>query len=95
MNVLKLIDVVAQLVSYDPELTIYAAKPWTCDSEAVVAREPEDGGLPPEAAARRCEYFIEVFVAKEFLEGWIAVEGRSTSAREQCDRLIHYAVYDA
>lgn len=95
MSTSKLIDIVASLGSYDPEFTIYAAKPWTCDSDAVVAHEPDQGGLPREAESCGAEYFIEVFVAKEFLEGWIAAEGRPTSDREQCERLIRYAVHDA
>lgn len=95
MGATKLIDVVANLGSYDSELTIYASKPWTCDSVAIVAHEPDRGGVPPEAESSGAEYFIEVFVAKEFLEGWIASEGRPTSAREQCERLIQYAIYDA
>jgi len=95
MGTSKLIDIVANLESYDSELTIYAAKPWTCDSEAVVAAEPDQGGRPHEAESCGAEYFVEVLVAKEFLEGWIASEARPTSAQEQCERLIRYAVYDA
>lgn len=95
MGTSKLIDIVANLESYDPELTIYATKPWTCNSETVMAPEPDQGGLPHEAESRGAEYFIEVFVAREFLKGWIVSEARPTSAQEQCERLIHYAVYDA
>jgi hypothetical protein len=95
MGTSKLIDVVARLESYDPDLTIYAGKPWAWDSEAVVAREPDQGGLPQEAGFRGADYFIEVFIAKELLDGWIASEARPTSAREQCERLIQYAVNDA
>ena len=94
MSASKLIEVVANLAYYDPE-TVYAPKPWTCDSEATVAREPDQGGLPPEAESRGAVYFIEVFVAKEFLEGWTASEGRPTSAREQCEQLIRHAICDA
>jgi len=90
-----LLDVVANLGAHDPESTIYVAKPWTCDSPAIVAREPDQGDSPLEAESCNAEYFIEVFVAKDFLEGWIAAENRYTSTREQCERLIHYAVYDA
>jgi hypothetical protein len=91
MGMAKLIDIVANLGSYDAELTIYAAKPWTCDTEVVVAREPARGGLPPEAESRGAEYFIEVSVAKELLEDWTATEGARSTERERCERLIHYA----
>jgi hypothetical protein len=95
MSASKLIDVVANLGSLDPKLTIYVAKPWTFDSDAVVAREPDQGGVPEEAESQNAEYFIEVFIATEFLDGWAAAQRRSFSMREQCERLIQYAVHDA
>jgi hypothetical protein len=76
-------------------LTIYAAEPWTCDSLAVLEYEPDTGDLPTEAAAIAGSYFIEVFIAKEFLDGWQRNERPRATAKEQCDRLIHYAVHDA
>ena len=91
----KLIDVVANLASFDRELTIYATKPWSPDSATVVAREPDEGGAPNEAKAIGAKYFIEIFIAKDVLDGSIAMEGRAMSIPEQCDRLIHYATYDA
>ena len=93
MRTAKLIDVVANLESYDADLTIYATKPWTCESDALVAREPAEGGVPPEARMCRAEYFLEIFVANEVLEGWFAAARPST--RERCDRLIRYAIDDA
>lgn len=95
MSATTLIDIVTNLSAFDEQLTIYVAKPWTCDSLAVVAREPDEGGLPLEAESCGAVYFIEVFIAKEFLEGWLASEARRIPAREQCERLIHYAIYDA
>jgi hypothetical protein len=92
---MKLIDVVTNLASFDEDLTIYAARPWTCDSHALVAREPAAGGLPLEAKTADLNYFIEVLIAKEFLSGWAENEKRTIPPREQCDRLIHYAIYDA
>jgi hypothetical protein len=95
MNMVKLIDIVANLSTYDAELTIYAAEPWACDTEAVVTQEPDTGELPPEAAALGASYFVEVFVANEFLEGWRRNERPDATVKEQCERLIHYAVHDA
>jgi hypothetical protein len=95
MNTSRLIDIVANLGSYDSEFTIYAVKPWTWDSDALVVREPEPGGSPREAESCGAEYFLEVFIAKEFLEDWMAAAGRATSHHEQCARLIRYAANDA
>lgn len=91
MSALKLIDVVTNLKTYDETLTIYVTEPWTCDSEAVLAIEPDEGGLPDEAKSRGAEYFIEVFVATEFL---VSLIGRK-SAQELCERLIYYALHDS
>jgi hypothetical protein len=92
---MKLIDIIANLASFDEGLTIYVAKPWTCDSVALVAREPEAGGLPRDAQIAGLSYFIEVFLAKEFLSDWVNNEGGKVPLRDQCERLIHYAIYDA
>lgn len=95
MKPMKLVDIVAQITITDNDLTIYASKPWTCDSPAVLTREPAEGDCPTEAKSCDAEYMIEVFIAKEFLEDWLAHENRTVSTREQCERLIHYATYDA
>jgi hypothetical protein len=92
---MNLMNIVAGLDSFDQELTIYAAKPWTCDSSALVEREPDSGGIPPEGRAAGLHYFIEMFVAKEFLNDWMASERREIPLRERCERLIHCAIYDA
>jgi hypothetical protein len=95
MTTSTLIEVVANLDSYDPECTIYAVRPWTGGSEAIVAREPDDGGLPHEAKSHSATYLIEVGLAQEFLGDWMAAERRKPSPSEQCARLIDYAVNDA
>lgn len=92
---MRLIDAIQQLESFDPEATIYGEKPWTEGSQVVVASEPEAGGLPDEALRRGFDYFLEVFVAQEFLEDWRAGLSAEPTLQEQCRRLIQYAVYDA
>lgn len=91
----RLVEIVANLSSYDSELTIYAAEPWTCNANAVVAREPDSGEVPSEAAVIAASYVIEVSIAKELLEAWRKNERPHASAHEQCERLIHYAIHDA
>jgi hypothetical protein len=85
---------VANLSDHDDEMTIYAKEPWTCDSEALLSRESGVAGVP-EGTASDAAYFIEVCVAKEFLEGWRARRRRTATAKEQCERLIQYAINDA
>ena len=95
MKEMTLLEVVKNLSTCDDELTIYAGRPWDCDSQVVVAREPDQGGWPPEAKSCGALYFLEVSVAMEVLQGWLATEGRPISFREQCERLIQYATNDA
>jgi hypothetical protein len=86
---------VASLDRLSKTSTIYAKAPWTCDSAAIAAEEPEDGSVPAEARAQGFAYFLEVEIAKEFLEGWIESLAHTPSLQEICGRLIDYAIDDA
>lgn len=92
---MELSELVSKLSAFDDELTIYAQRPWTSKSKAIVAMEPDAGGLPNEAKANHYEYFLEIFVANEFLEGWLEGEGKAASKEQTCERLISYAINDA
>jgi hypothetical protein len=81
---MKLAEIVESLEAQNEEETIFAAEPWSCSSEAVIASEPEDGSLPAIAAARCLTYFVEVSVAKEFLDGC-----RLNETAPKCERLIN------
>lgn len=90
---MKLIDVVGELASFDSQNTIYASEPWTPDCEAIVAPE---SAMPPVTLERlKVKYFLEVFVARDFLDDWTASAYKSPTLRESCARLIHYPIYDA
>ncbi len=92
----KLIDLVARLDELPQEHAIYAKKPWSRDSQASVMEEPPDGGIPVEAKVAGMDYFIEVFIASEFIGGWVDSLGSAApSDEDKCERLIHYAIYDA
>jgi hypothetical protein len=92
---MTLIEAVRDLRLLDDEGTIYAEEPWTEDSRAVVAREPPAGGHPAGAEALRLKYFLEVFVARDFLADWGAVLGAQPALRQKCARLIRHALTDA
>jgi len=94
-EVMKLGDVLSRLASLDQDATIYAAEPWMYESPAVVATEPDSGGIPEEAASRGFKYFLEVSLAGDFLEGWEATLVETPNTQERCDRIIRYAIDDA
>lgn len=92
---LTLLGVVSELGRFNDELTIYARKPWTRDSAAILEMEPEEGGLPARAVDGGFDYFIEVFIAAEILGDWSRSLPTPPSEQEMCDVLIRYAIYDA
>ena len=92
---MNLLEIVSHLNTLDEDATIYASSPWQVSSEAVVDLEPEEGGLPVDAKLRGLDYFLEVYIAKEFLDGWIGSQKDVPSLKDQCIRLIEYATNDA
>jgi hypothetical protein len=92
---MNLLQVTRDLMLFDREWTIYAAKPWTQTSAATVCPEPASGHLPDEAEKLGLVYFLEVFIAREVIEGRTTNLCTQTSEAEKCARLIKYAVSDA
>lgn len=92
---MKLLEAIERLATMDEECTIYASVPWGRNSDAVVAMEPENGGLPESAKILGLEYFLEVSVANDVASDFALELGVEPSAEELCDRLIGYAVNDA
>lgn len=93
-QVMTLADVSARLDEFDRTYTIYAAEPWTPASTAVVAYEPDEGGLPAEAQRWGLSYFLEIEIAANVKDGWISAQ-ECLGDVEICQRLIDYAVKDA
>jgi hypothetical protein len=98
-QIVKLIKLVERLAELDDEDTIYACEPWTEDSDAMVAREQEPAqvpfGVPPEAVEAGMTYFLEVFIAREVVEGLMAFLAEKPTLAATCQRLIEYAINDA
>lgn len=92
---MTLIKVVQKLDELDQESTIYASKPWTENSRVIVLREPESGELPSEAKQLALTYFLEVFIARDFLEEWASSLDIEPTPQKKCARLIQYATSDA
>ena len=74
---MKLIEAIRDLDILDEEGTIHASQPWAENSEAIVAHEPESGGLPDEAEQLGLIYFLDVFIARDFVESWMASSTRN------------------
>jgi hypothetical protein len=99
-QIVRLGDIIARLSEFDDDDTIYVREPWTAESDAMVATEPEvdepDGVvLPPAAAEAGLSYFLEIYIARELVEDWIKYLGADPGAKEMCEKVIFYATYDA
>jgi len=94
-QITKLGDLISGLSEFDSESTIYASEPWTEQSDAMVAREPDAGGLPREASDAGMKYFLEVSIAQEFVEDWLASLNEQPVPSVVCRRVIDYAINDA
>lgn len=90
---MTLLEAVQRLNSLDIDSTIYAAEPWTPNSEVVLLRETDAGGLTSQDLPEGITYFLEVFIAREVLEDW--VPQNVPTLLDKCARLIQYATYDA
>lgn len=91
---MNILDVIRDLDRFDPAHTIYAREPWGPEAEAMVVEEPEEGD-PEEPLRLGFKYFLEIYTAKEGLEGWEKNIKRVPTLDEKCARVIYYAIYDA
>lgn len=92
---MTLLEVVRRLEEFDEEGVIHAKEPWHSGAEAVVVPDCEDEAAVVEAERQGFAYFLEVEIAREFLEGWADDFKTSPQVQEICDRVIYYATYDA
>ena len=88
-----LVEIIASINEFDAEDVIFAKPKWTLNSEAEIFRLLEDGRVPGEAKRRGLEYFLEVDVVRQVLDEFLGRPG--ASIEEKCERIIHYATYDA
>jgi hypothetical protein len=51
--------------------------------------------MPPEAEWLNLKYFLEVFIARNFIEDWTANCDAQPTLQQKCARLIAYSVSDA
>jgi hypothetical protein len=90
-----MIKLVRDLDFLEGTSTMYAAEPWTANSRAILARDPETGELPFEAQQLGLKRVLEVSAARAFLRGWTKSRGREPTLEEKCARLIEFAITDA
>lgn len=93
--IMTLIEIIRDLETFDNEGIICAKKPWTGNSEAIVVVEPQAQRIPAEAEKLGMDYFLDVFIAREFLEDWKSNLDAYPTLQQKCARLVKYAITDA
>lgn len=87
---MRLIELIAGASDWtDDDTTIYVAKPWCREADAILVSPAPDTTESVERDGVQYDYFLETFIARKVLEG---LDG---SADEWCQRLIGYAENDA
>jgi hypothetical protein len=85
---------VATIDEFDEELVIFQKDKLSIDSEVALFERDEDDTVRIKDGIKYV-YFLELFIAKEFIEDWTSSLDFKPNAREVALRLLQYAIYDA
>jgi hypothetical protein len=93
---MQLLELLKQAEEWDnEEATIYVVEPWSYSAESIIVSPAPDTIEPIEYNGQQYQYFLETSIARDFIEDYAASdEGRNTSAKQRCERLIYYAHHD-
>ncbi|OWQ97721.1 hypothetical protein [Sphingopyxis witflariensis] len=87
---MRLVELITRASDWtDDDSTIYVAKPWSGDADAIVVSPAPDTTEPVERDGVKYDYFLETFIARDLLEGL------NGSPDDRCQRLVDYAENDA
>jgi hypothetical protein len=88
---MNLIDAIDRLLDCKGDEVLFAKKPWSATSEAmIISLEPEQP-IPQEIRGGGYDYFLEAVIAKELVEGL----GDAATPERQRSLLMYYAENDA
>jgi hypothetical protein len=94
LTLLELISSFAGRTAREEEV-VYVAAPWSCEAVAIVVDLAPDTTQALNIDGVRFEYFLEFFIALEFIEDYVKSCSVAPSRRQMCERLIQYAINDA
>jgi hypothetical protein len=89
---MKLRELLRLRRDWSEEDTIYVAEPWGGDADALLSSETPDATDPIIQAGKSYAYFLEGFIARDFLDDLGAPDDVGEAV---CDRLIRFAIDDA
>ena len=85
---------VANIDEFDEELVIFQKDELSIDSDIVLFEQDDDNTVRIKDGIKYI-YFLELFLAKEFIEDWTNGLDLKPNTREIALRLLQYAIYDA
>lgn len=85
-------EVIDQIPRLDDDLVVFAKRPWSVESPAVIGRLTSDFAVPRDMTEAGLDYFLEVSVALGVLE---VLRGRPEDPNEYRRLLMFYAENDA
>ncbi|WP_293917944.1 MULTISPECIES: hypothetical protein [unclassified Sphingobacterium] len=90
---MKLIDLIKDIDNIDQEAIIFQEEKENPNSEIILSFAEEEG--IKEEGGKKYYYLIEVFLAKEFVDDWVASLDYEPTIEEKAKRLYDYAMNDA
>ena len=92
---MKLVDLIEDIENVNEELIIFQEDMENFNSDIILAFGEEGDEGVKEENGKKYHYLIEVFLAKEFIEDWVASLDYSPNSNEMAKRLHEYAINDA
>ena len=92
---MRLIDFVKNLHDFDDEAIIFQENRSDVNSDIFISYAEEGDEGVKEELGRKYSYLLEVFLAKEFIEDWVASLRRKPTVEQITKRLHEYAINDA
>ncbi|MDN4028667.1 hypothetical protein [Chryseobacterium gambrini] len=92
---MNLIDFVSKINDVDEDLIIFLKNMDDYKSEIILSYPEDDDNGIKEENGNKYHYLIEVFLAKEFIEDWVASLKSAPSYEDIAKRLYEYGINDA
>ena len=89
---MDLFQVLLNINDFKDSETIYAVEPWTLESKAAVIQEPAKVIMQFADSSAVFDYFLEIYLVKALFKN---TENQNLCMREQCQRIIEYALHNA
>lgn len=89
---MDLFQVLLNINDFKDSETIYAVEPWTLESKAAVIQEPARVIMQFADSSAVFDYFLEIYLVKALFKN---TANQNLCMREQCQRIIEYALHNA